>query len=261
MKQRLLILILFLINNSLSAQSIDDGAIILDRPDLTESPFVVPKGYLQFENGFMYESNENERTLTSPTSLIKYGVNSNFELRLIATYETSLTNSNIKLKSGIIPIWVGLKSCLFEEKGIIPKTSIIAHLQISKWASKEMQLEYIHPQFRFAMQNTLSKNISLSYNLGMEWDGITPDSKFIYSVSSSISMSKRLGCYFELYGDYARANAFVHNADGGFTYLLNNNSILDLSAGLNLNNKSKYCFISTGYSFRFSLKKDKQKEF
>lgn len=239
------------------AQSIDDGTIILDRPDLTESPFVVPKGYLQFENGFMYEFNENDKTLSSPTLLMKYGVNSNFELRLITTYETTLTNSNINLKSGIKPIWVGFKACLFEEKGIIPKTSIISHLQMSKLASKEMQLEYIHPQFRFAMQNTVSKNISLSYNLGMEWDGINPEGKFIYTVSTGISISKRLGCYFELYGDYARASTFVHNADGGFTYLLNKNSVLDFSAGLNLNNKSKYCFISTGYSFRFSVIKDK----
>lgn len=68
MKRFIIIFFLFLIKKSI-AQT-DVGNIILDRPDLTESPYLVPENYFQAECGLLMENGRNKnRQLTLPTVL------------------------------------------------------------------------------------------------------------------------------------------------------------------------------------------------
>src|SRR5690349_799760 len=64
--------------------------IATDRPDQTESPYLVPVGYFQIETGFMAEAGHHEgqpqKNVTYHSSLLKYGLSTNFELRLITEY-------------------------------------------------------------------------------------------------------------------------------------------------------------------------------
>ncbi len=102
--------------------------------------------------------------------------------------------------NGINPIKIGFKTRLFEEKGIIPLTSFIAHLVIPASGTKEFQTNYFAPSFRFTMQHTLTDKISLGYNLGAEWDGETPEPTFIYTLKTGFSLTEKIGAYVELYG-------------------------------------------------------------
>ena len=108
-----------------------------------------------------------------PSVLWKYGVNEKLELRLISEFTTHTDNSIST--NGINPIKIGFKTRLFEEKGIIPVISFIAHLVILASGSKEFQTNYFAPSFRFTMKHTLTDKISLGYNWGAEWDGETPE--------------------------------------------------------------------------------------
>lgn len=79
------LLIALFIGAAASAQdSTAVEAIQTDRPDQTETPALVPRGMFQMENGFSFEDagNGNE-SIVAPSSLLKYGLNDNFELRLI----------------------------------------------------------------------------------------------------------------------------------------------------------------------------------
>jgi hypothetical protein len=67
---------------------------------------------------------------------------------------------------------------LTEEKGIFPKTSFIAHIGLPNAASTKYKTDYFAPEFRFTMQHTLSEKFSLSYNLGLEWDGFSAEPTF-----------------------------------------------------------------------------------
>ena len=79
-----------------------------DRPDQTETPYLVPKKMFQVENGFSFQKNNaNSKTLTLPSSLWKYGVNDNFELRLIT--EFVLEKFGSETTSGLNPILIGCK--------------------------------------------------------------------------------------------------------------------------------------------------------
>ena len=78
--------------NFLQAQE----TIQLDRPDQTESVYVVPKNYLQTEMGFMFEKTNRENNhFHLPTILWKYGFNDKVELRVITEFSLSTTPSSV----------------------------------------------------------------------------------------------------------------------------------------------------------------------
>jgi len=153
-----LLLFLFLGFNVVASAQI--SPIQADRPDQTETPAIVPKGMFQLESGFSYQKEDTDNsTLALPSALWKYGVNDNFELRIITELETE--NTENKDYFGLTPLLIGCKIKICEEKGIIPKTSFIGHMSIPKAASSKYTADFYAPEFRFTMQHTLSEKISV----------------------------------------------------------------------------------------------------
>jgi len=244
------ILFFLLITNYALSQ--DLPSIQTDRPDQTECPFITPKGYFQFENGFSTEKTNSETTTVAiPSILTKFGINDHLELRLITEFSMEENNSN-KI-SGINPVLVGFKTRLLEEKGIIPTTSFIGHIALPKLASPELKALYYNPEFRFTMQHTISSKQTLSYNLGAEWDGYTPEPTFIYTLTTGYSITEKIGGYIEFYGFIPQIGKSDHRFDGGLTYLFNPNHQLDISAGFGLSKISPKYYAALGYSFRFKI--------
>jgi len=221
-----------------------------DRPDQTETSVLVPKGMFQMENGFSYEkTNGNESEWMTLSTLIKYGVNDNFELRLIAEYTT--LRSATDTVSGLLPIKLGIKAKLTDEKGAVPAISLLGHLLLPNTASKNLKAEYYAAEFRIAAQHTLSDKFNLGYNIGAEWDGETPDATFIYTLTTGASITEKLGAFVEVYGFAPEDDAANHNFDAGLTYLLNNDFMIDASCGVGLTENAPDYFLSAGFSFRF----------
>lgn len=246
MKTKILYLTL-IVSNSIYSQTTEP--IQADRPDQTETPAIVPKGMFQTETGFTFQKNDAfSKSNSLPSTLWKYGVNENFELRLITEFLSEEIN-NEKL-NGLTPIYVGFKVKLTEEKGIIPKTSFIAHIGLPNAASKRYKTDYFAPEFRFVMQHTLSEKMSFSYNLGAEWDGFTVESTFIYTYAIGYSISDKLGSYIEIFGFIPQNTKSNHSIDGGITYLINNNFMVDLSSGFGISKNAPDCYWALGFSFR-----------
>lgn len=228
--------------------------IQLDRPDQTECPFIVPKNYVQVENGFTYESiNEDLKTISYPSSLWKFGLNEKVEFRLITEVVSEKESS--KTTTGLIPITLGFKANICQEKGIIPITSFIGHITSSNTGSNYFKTKYIAPSFRFLMQHTLSDKVSLAYNLGAEWNGETAEQTYIYTLTTGIAFTQKLGGYLEVYGFLPQDSTANHRFDCGFTYLVNNDFIVDLSGGVRITKNAPKNYLSLGLSYRFSTKK------
>jgi hypothetical protein len=224
-------------------------SIQTDRPDQTECPFITPKGYLQAENGFIYEHiDKNNQSITLPTILCKYGISKNVEVRLITEANTIKSFGN-KI-SGFVPAIIGFKISVSQEKGIIPATGFIVHLSLPNAASSNFKANYYAPSFRFNMQHTLSNKFTLAYNLGAEWDGETPEPTFIYTLTSGMSITEKLGAYIELYGFAPQNNIADHRADGGFTYLITNDVMVDISGGFGISKHSPQNYFALGFSYR-----------
>lgn len=220
-----------------------------DRPDQTETPAIVPKGMFQMENGFSFEkASRDSKSFVIPSSLIKYGINDNFELRLITEFITDKTEG-AKI-SGLAPVLVGFKVGVTEEHGIIPKTSLIAHLLIPDLASKKLKATYYAPEFRFTMQHTLMDKVNLSYNLGAEWDGEFAEPTFIYTLTGGFSIAEDTGFYIEVYGFAPQYEEADHRFDTGFTQLLSDNFMIDISGGVGITENAPDYFAALGFSFR-----------
>ncbi len=224
--------------------------IQLDRPDQTECPFIVPTKYVQIESGVAYENvSKGIRHFTSPSTLFKYGLNDKFEFRLITAFITEKTDT--KTICGLHPITLGFKTNICQEKGIIPTVSFIGHITSSNIGTSSFHTKFIAPSFRFTIQHTLSSKSSLAYNLGAEWDGETANQTYIYTLTIGMSLTNKLGGYFEMYG-FAPKNAVNdHRLDGGFTYLINYNCMIDLSGGLGITKNAPRNYVAAGFSYRF----------
>lgn len=223
--------------------------MVTDRPDQTESPATVAPKHIQVENGFSIENvNVDTKNTVYHTSLWRYGINEKFELRLITDLRKSEELGH-KI-NGITPIKLGFKSKLSEESGFWPQLSFIGHIAFPTLASHDFKTTYYAPSFRFALQNTLSDRVGLGYNIGTEWDGESTEPTFIYTISSSITITDKLGCFFELYGFLPQESSADHRADTGITYFISPNFMLDLSGGIGLSKTSPDNFISAGFTFR-----------
>jgi hypothetical protein len=230
-----------------------------DRPDQTESPCIVPKKYFQFEFGLNMEKdnyqNIKSTTFVLPTGLLKYGINDNVELRV--EFQSFIQRQKINVvkssTSSLEPIEIGFKARLWEERGLIPKTSFIVHTTIPKFSTKEYRHLSSAPNYRFTMQHRLSDNWSLGYNLGMEWNGENTIPSYTYTLAPGFTINEKWAGYFEVFGFVSKEESPIHSVDGGLYYFPNDNVKLDVSAGYGLTKAAPDFYIAIGGSFRFKL--------
>jgi hypothetical protein len=249
-----LILLLISLHNKILAQDIEP--IEPDRPDQTESPIIIPVKYFQMENGFAYLYNDKQnKAYTYPSTLMKYGIAKFIDLRVITGLVT--TRSGNENATGIVPLTIGFKLNFLKEKGVIPQTAFLAHLSFPTLASAKYKATYYAPSFKFAMQHTLSKKVSLGYNLGALWNGALTTPIFLYTLTAGVSLTEKLGSFIEVYGFAPKHEAAQHNIDAGLSFLVNNNISLDISGGYRLTPNAPEYFVAFGFSFRVNTKKSK----
>ena len=233
------------------------GALITDRPDATESPTAMPKGFLQVETGGFYESfednNVKSENYTFNTTLVRYGLLDNLELRLGWNFTEGQTSINGRkldnVTSGFEPLLFGFKTTISDEKGWMPEIGFLGHLYLPFTASTDYKPETTGADFRFSFAHTLSEKSSLAYNLGAAWGNDSPEVAYIYTLAYGYSLSEKIGAYVEVYGDFPEDTKANHLWDAGFTYLYNNNIQFDVTFGSSFT-KGQDILLSAGVSFR-----------
>ncbi|WP_121355423.1 transporter [Flavisolibacter nicotianae] len=252
MKQPLLVFTFLLPGILVSAQQTE--RIETDRPDQTESPFIVPLRYLQSEIGFNAMNYKGGiRQWVHPTVLAKYGLNQRLELRLELSPYTEMAQqaSGKKGQMKLEPVEVGTKVRLFEEKGLRPKTSVIAHVGLPFLASKDYRTATMIYTTRLTLQNTLSETVALGYNLGVERD-LEGASAFFYTFAPGFNIGNRWYAYIEAFG--AHTYEWEHNIDGGIAYHPSTETKIDLSGGFGLGDSPLKNYVALGFSFRLPLR-------
>ncbi len=228
-----------------------------DRPDQTESAAIVPFHYFQGEFGFNKENLfEKNYDLIHPTALLKYGMKK-FEFRLEATCKTSYEHfiPDPKKTTGFEPVELGFKAALWEEKKLLPKTSLIVHLGIPALSSGSFKPDHLVPSFRFTLQNSISETIGLGYNLGAEWDGFAPSPAWLYTFSPGFNFGKKWYAYIESFGFIRKNEAPQHSLDGGFAYYFSNDLKVDMSGGFGISKAAPKNYMALGFSFRVKTKR------
>lgn len=232
-------------------------AIVTDRPDATEASSTVGKGTLQIETGGLYESfeenNIKSETFTYNTTLIRYGLLDNLELRVGWDFTEGVTkvsgNKLDNITSGFSPLLLGIKIDIAEEKDNMPEIALIGHVFPLFTASEDYRPETTGVDFRFSLSHTLSEKSSIGYNIGGQWGSDSSEAAAIYTLAYGYSISDKLGMYLEVYGDLPEDNSANHFWDGGFTYLVSNDFQLDAYVGSGIT-KGQDLLLGVGFSYR-----------
>lgn len=236
------------------------GPLITDRPDATESPTVVPIGSLQVETGaFTTTFEENgieERVLGFNTTLLRYGILDNLELRVGWNYEeirTEFNGQETSNVSGLSPLLFGAKVAIVEEKGWKPEIGLIGHLFLPFTASSDFKPEFTSADFRFAFNHTLNEKSGIAYNIGGQYGGDSPELAYVYTLAYGYAITETFGAYVELYGDLPEDNRANHFWDAGLTYAIAPLVQLDATIGQSIT-EGQDLLLSVGVSFRIDKK-------
>jgi hypothetical protein len=240
MKQILLLLAFLGYFSIANAQ--EQGSIITDRPDQTESSNTVGKNYFQWETGTVLEVTPNSNSWTMHTSLFRYGITKNFELRLntdLIREHDKINDSNVV---GLGDLQVGFKYQFLKSK---VEMAWLSHAFVPA-GSKEFKGLWATSN-KILLSHDVTDWMSFGYNFGYEYfEGNTQNVTYTYAVG--FSLTEKVSFFTELYGDWTDFDEWLVSYDNGFTYLVKDNLQIDLSLGLGINHD--YNFYSAGISWR-----------
>jgi hypothetical protein len=223
--------------------------IVTDRPDQTESAATVPVGYLQGEHGVSVDISTYIKQYAAPATLLRYGINNTFEMRVALETQVSSLNSY-----GVLPLAIGIKSRLISCEAM--ELSLITHLQFADIASQEYKTLHNALQTRLTAAHTLTDFWSLGYNFGLEWDGTNPSPWYVYTCTNGFSLGERLGFFAEVFGSF-QPSVNEASADAGFTYLITNNFQFDIAGGYTFDGGN--VFAGLGFAYRVNTRPNNEK--
>lgn len=227
-----------------------------DRPGQAFTPFTVGKGAFQVESGLVYigskDSNRNIRNNSlGLTGFFKHGLSETFELNYGITVlnQAIRTDTDDKTDAGVQGINLGGRFNIKSGEGNKPSYGFLFTLLFNNFAHPAFRSEHVAPLFLFLYKQSVSDRVSLTGNLGMSWNGDTPDPQANYVVNLGFTLSDDLSVFVENYG-WIRNEDFDSHFDGGISYLVSNNLQLDISGGYGKNNGISDFFAATGISIR-----------
>jgi hypothetical protein len=240
---------------SISAQNNEEVTISPDRPGAGTGPAVMPKKYFQIESGFTYEQTNDDNLRTDIFSynqlLLRYGLFSFAEFRFSGDFtETKFDDNGSKSSiSGFGPVNLGTKISIYEGNKCIPQTALLINAAIPKTGKVEYQVSNLAPSAYLLFQNNLTDNLSLAYNLGLEWDGESSEPATFYSIGLGYSITDKLSTYIENYGNLNSDNNSFY-LDGGVAYLVTNKLQLDFYVGMDVKGIKKEMQLNIGIAWQ-----------
>ena len=224
-----------------------EGRIETDRPDQTECPFIVKKGFVQAEMGFNKSVDAGQSEYVLPTTLLKYGLSKSFELRYVSSLQG---NSAYRFHSEAL----GFKLRLLDPEKWKPRTAVIVHYNFrddKRDASDQDLKPHSLGQVVFTFQNDLYKNLGVGYNFGVEFHE-NGTAEGIYRIAPSINIGKRGYAYAEVFGRFPNNSVTEHWFDGGLAFYASEDIKLDISAGNSFTSPENW-YVALGVSLRVKV--------
>ncbi|MFC2096294.1 transporter [Bacteroidota bacterium] len=235
------------------AQKNEAPELIGDRPDQTESAFIVSKGHFQFEDGFLFENETSEiQNISYSSMLLRYGLFENFELRFATEYNKT-KSTGLSDITGFAPFAIGTKIHVNEEKGWIPQIAFLAHINIANTGAQEFLQDYHSSQIVLIFNHTINDSWSIGYSLGAEFPSDIDYTMGTYTLVSGFSISEKIGAFIEVYGDFSKYMYADNKVNGGVTYLLFPNLQLDFAGGFGLSQYSANNYFGLGIIYLFKI--------
>jgi len=227
-----------------------DSEIVTDRPDITESGIVVPRGSLQLENGLTWTEDRGHTTLDLSETLVRFGIYDRTELRIVVpNYFESLTGP--PSESGLGDVALGMKQQLGLLLGGFDLSVIVA-LSIPTGADRISSHGY-DPFIKFPWSKDLSNDWSIGGMQSVLW--FTHDSRRSPTWEATFYVEKQLtkpwDVFAEYVGDYPKRGGPIQIVHFGTAFKVTPLHQVDFHFGFGLSHAAPARFIGVGYSFRF----------
>jgi hypothetical protein len=263
MDRVLVVIVLFIFQFTYAQTENSVGPIITDRPDASNTSFLIPKGYFQVESGSQLDGNKYspdncQLIYTYDNTSFKFSPSHLVELKLISGYCKQANNKKTYWDkspnevNGFTPLVIGSKVLLIEQKALFPHLSLETNFVLPGNRTLGAPT-FVCPEIRLLMFNHLTKHLSLSYNLGIDYFNSSKlaNPRYLYTLSLGIALLNKLGAFVESYGYFQSSTRADYRIDGGLTYHIFNQLQADLAGGYGLSSVSPNFFLTTGLSWRF----------
>ncbi|HEA30422.1 MAG TPA: transporter [Leeuwenhoekiella sp.] len=260
MKKSIFFAVALLCGASLFAQEQEtENPISAERPGAGSGTSVLAKKVFQIETGAQYQEfefgNVKQKYWTYNTTLLRYGLLDNFEIRLswdAQEIKTEVSGNEINdVMAGFTPLTAGFKIGIVEEKGILPQMAFIGNLFLPFAAATDFKSENTGGQMLLTFSNTLDAQSGITYNLGAQWSGDSSELSYVYAFSYGRSLVGDLSGFAEVYGTLPEDNQGQNSWDAGLSYLISNDFQVDASAGTGFDTDQNF-FVNAGVSYRFN---------
>jgi hypothetical protein len=234
-----------------------EDPLITDRPDFTESAFVVGRGVVQLEGGVSYADADDESVTTVPELLVRWGITRGIELRVLAPIYAWIDGAG-ESTNGFLDMALGAKIALNDGQrdGFWGKTgaALIVATTVPT-GSSAVSSDKLQPAATLSLAWDLSPSVSLGTNIGWarpEEDGNRFNTIYA-SVAAGLGIAENTSLFFELIGfdrERDRGPSTV-TFQTGLTYLVNADVQLDLRAARRLTADGADLLLGIGASTRF----------
>lgn len=227
-----------------------------DRPDYTNTPIILPIGYVEIESGIYYSHEKTSPGIETSNigilgSLVRVGVSDQFEIRfggeyLMKNVKTGTAESNGK---GLNALMVGTKFQFIRAEKSFIDGALVLEVGLP-FGSADFKPEKAEPKFYLALRHDITDDIDFSYNFGTQYQSDGDLYLDFYSLSCGIQITDRIGAFVEHYGVLSKNLLPSYHIDAGINYLQKSNLLVDLSFGKEVTAGGSYWFIGAGFSYR-----------
>jgi hypothetical protein len=225
-----------------------EAEIVTDRPDVTESSIVVPKGSLQIENGTTWTSTHGSQTFDLSESLIRFGLAPRTEFRIVVpNYLGGISGPDA---TGFGDLALGMK----QQLGPLPggfDLSVILAVSLPTGASRVSSHGY-DPFIKFPWSREFKRGWSIggmqslfSNTQGSKRNGVWESTFYIER-----EITKSWDAFTEYAGDFAQQGGPKEIAHFGSAYRLDPWQQIDFHFGFGVSRSAPEHFFGVGYSFR-----------
>ena len=239
--KRIIFLLVFLTTVSQAQEP-----LVTDRPDVAESALTVGRGRAQIETGVTFSRSGGVDTISLPT-LLRLGLSKKWEFRI----ESDTLNFQDPGRSFFSDTSLGAKVNFLESD----KSNLGLLFNLNIPIGPEELRGTVDPSLALLWDQSLVGDLSLGVNTGLALSG-EGDQRFVqfsWATSFSHPVTEKTNAYVEFFGEGPEiAGGAVQTAvDGGFTYLLNPDSQLDISYARGLSQGGFDWSLGAGFSQRF----------
>lgn len=250
MKTQIHLLLFFIIISITNSFGQFSETIVSDRPGQSNSPNTVGKMVLQLQTGMEfggYKSDNFKTNYFSLPAVIRFGITDKIELQTLWGYQSWRFDNEFMVR-GINMANFGLRFNIFEETEKAPALGF-EFIYKTRMIAKDYKPDHPSTKFNIMASKGLSDLISITTNLGADFDGDGDQPDGFYTLNLVLSVNDQLSVFFENYGNF-NGDYFDTFFDFGGAYILNDDLQLDLYGGFGYNDDIFNYFVSGGVSYR-----------